>query len=89
MTQQPSQNKQILAKLDMIVEDVGKIKTEIAVVKENMKMQPQIDAELHKAIDQRICNGEKRIKQLEDNQRWIIIAVFGAVINALMQLILK
>jgi len=88
MTQQPSQNKQILAKLDEIVRDVGDVKEQISSMKKQIEMQPIIDQGQHKAQDERIMQNERRIKQLEDNQRWIIIAVFGAVINAIMQLIL-
>jgi hypothetical protein len=88
MTQQPSQNKQVLAKLDEIVRDVGEVKEQISSMKKQIEMQPIIDQGQHKAQDERIGQTERRVKQLEDNQRWIIIAVFGAIINAIMQLIL-
>jgi hypothetical protein len=88
MTQQPSQNKQVLAKLDEIVRDVGEVKEQISSMKKQIEMQPIIDQGQHKAQDERIAQTERRVKQLEDNQRWIIIAVFGAIINAIMQLIL-
>jgi DNA repair exonuclease SbcCD ATPase subunit len=88
MTQQPSQNKQILQKLDEIVSELGKVKEDIAVVKEQIKSRPEVDKAIHKAVDDRIEQTERRIKQLEDNQRWIIIAIFGAIINAIMQLVL-
>ena len=88
MTQQPSQNKQIIAKLDEIVSELAKVKSDIEVIKERAKMQPQIDQEQRLKQDEKIAQNERRIKALEDNQRWIIIAVFGAVINAIMQLIL-
>ena len=89
MTQQPSQNKQILSKLDEIVSELGKVKEDIAVVKEQIKSRPEVDKAIHKAVDDRIEQTERRIKQLEDNQRWIIIAILGTLINAMMQLVLR
>ena len=99
MTQQPSQNRQVLQKLDEISKDLGEFKKEmteqvadvkkdVAVVKEQIKSRPEVDREIHKGQDDRIGQVERRIKQLEDNQRWLIVAVLGSVLNAIMQLVL-
>ena len=89
MTERPSQNKQILTKLDEIVSDINDVKVEVSSIKKQIDMQPRIDNELHKAIDGRINGQENRIKRLEDNQRWVVIAVIGTVLNALLQLVLR
>ena len=89
MTERPSQNKQILTKLDEIVSDISDVKVEVSSIKKQIEMQPRIDNELHKAIDGRINGQENRIKRLEDNQRWVVIAVIGTVLNALLQLVLR
>ena len=89
MTERPSQNKQILTKLDEIVNDINDVKVEVSSIKKQIEMQPKIDKELHKSIDGRLNGQENRIKRLEDNQRWVVIAVIGTVLNALLQLVLK
>ena len=89
MTERPSQNKQILTKLDEIVNDINDVKVEVSSIKKQIEMQPKIDKELHKSIDGRLNGQESRIKRLEDNQRWVVIAVIGTVLNALLQLVLR
>ena len=89
MTERPSQNKQILTKLDEIVNDINDVKVEVSSIKKQIEMQPKIDKELHNSIDGRLNGQENRIKRLEDNQRWVVIAVIGTVLNALLQLVLK
>lgn len=89
MTERPSQNKQILTKLDEIVNDINDVKVEVSSIKKQIEMQPKIDKELHKSIDGRLNGQENRIKRLEDNQRWVVIAVIGTVLNALLQLVLR
>ena len=100
MTQQPSQNKQILAKLDELSEDMNELKVEVSSIKKQMEMQPKIDNSRFESIDkaEKVCRQEvdrqfsetiDRVKKLEENQRWLVIAVLGTVLNAVMQLILK
>ncbi len=89
MTERPSQNKQILAKLDEAISDINDVKVEVSSIKMQIEMQPRIDAELHKAIDNRISGQENRIKRLEDNQRYVVVAIVGTVLNTLLQLIFK
>ena len=89
MTERPSQNKQVLAKLDEAISDINDVKVDVSSIKKQIDMQPRIDAELHKAIDSRISGQENRIKRLEDNQRYVVIAIVGTVLNTLLQLILK
>ena len=88
MTQQPSQNKQILAKLDEIVKDVGEVKTEIAVIKERIETQPKIDREQHKAIDDRFCRVEEHTKKLEESQVWAMRLVIGSALTAFVGIVL-
>lgn len=81
MTEKPSQNKQILSKLDELSEDVNVVKTDLSSIKKQIEMQPKIDQE-------RFNNHNTRITNLENNQRWVILAILGTVINAVMQIIL-
>ena len=88
MTQRPSQNKQILAKIDEIIVRFNEVDKKLTRIESQIEYQPKVDAEQHLKQDERINQVERRVKQLEDNQRWLIIAVLGSVVNAIMQLIL-
>ena len=101
MTQQPSQNKQILQKLDMLVEDVGEVKEQIASMKKQIEMQPQIDSGRFDAItkSETVCRAEvnrqiddlkKEVKELRDSQTWayrmIIVTALTSFVGIVMTL---
>jgi hypothetical protein len=88
MTQQPSQNKQILQKLDEIVHDVGEVKEQISSMKKQIEMQPLIDQESHKAIADRFCRTEDRIKKLEEAQLWAMRLIIGTALSSLVAIVL-
>lgn len=101
MTQQPSQNKQIIQKLDMLVEDVGEVKEQIASMKKQIEMQPQIDDRRFDAItkSETVCRTEvnrqiddlkKEVKELRDSQTWayrmIIVTALTSFVGIVMTL---
>lgn len=89
MTERPSQTRQILEKLDVLSEEISEVKRDITEIKTKMELQPVIDEAKEKALLLHITDHDKRIKGLEDNQRWLVLAVLGAVLAAIMQVVLK
>ena len=89
MTQQPSQNKQILAKLDTVIENIGTINTKISRIETQIEMQPQIDAESHKAIADRFYRAEDRIKKVEEAQVWAMRLVIGMALSSPIALVMS
>jgi len=89
MTERPSQTKQILDKLDNLTDDVSGIKQDIAGIKKQIEMQPKLDSALHQTLEEKLSNHNARIGSLESNQKWVVLAILGIVINTIMQLILK
>lgn len=81
MTERPITNKNLNEKIDVLVEKVTRIE-------EKLVNQPKIDEQKEKNINQKFETHEDRIKNLESNQKWVVIAILGIVINALMQLVL-
>jgi len=77
----PSQNKQIIDKLDSIEKKITRIEAQI-------EYQPKIDFESRKAIEERIEQNQSSINQLENNQRWLVLSVIAIVISAVMQLVI-
>ena len=88
MTEKPSQNKQILAKLDGLTETVSGIKEDIATIKTQIEYQPRIDEKLHQAIDKRFEYDDTRIKKLEDSQTWATRLIIGTALTSLIGIIL-
>lgn len=82
-----SQNRQIIEKLDGLTLSVGGIKEDIAGIKEQIKYQPKIDNELHKAIDARFEYAEDRIKKLEDSETWKNRLIIGTIFTSLVSLV--
>lgn len=78
----PSATKDINKKLDDLVEKVTRID-------ERLSRQPLIDDQKEKNIKQRFDDHDRRIVGLETNQKWVVIAILGMVINAIAQLIIK
>ena len=88
MTQQPSQNKQILQKLDEVIMSVNVINNKVSRMETQIEMQPRIDIESHKAIDNRFERTEERIKKLEEAQLWAIRLIIGTALSSLVALVL-
>lgn len=81
MTERQTTNKNLGEKLEVLLEKVTRIE-------EQLLSQPKIDKEKEKNITQKFETHEERIKNLESNQKWVVIAILGIVINAVMQLVL-
>lgn len=79
MTERPSQNKQILSKLDDLTETVSDIKQDIAMIKTQIEYQPKIDLEQHKQIEAQLDLHTKEINTLKDTNTWIVRSVFGQI----------
>ncbi len=82
MNEIPTNSKEINKKLDDLVEKVTRID-------ERLARQPLIEEQKDKNIDQRFEVHETKIKALETNQRWVVVAILGVVLNAIVQLIFK
>lgn len=78
-------NQRILEKLDKISDEITELKQEISAI----KMQPEIADARFKNLELQSAHESKRISKLEDNQRWVVLAILGVVINAVMQLVIK
>ena len=79
MTERPSQNKQILSKLDDLTETVSGIKQDLATIKTQIEYQPRIDLEQHKQIEAQLNLHSKEISSLKDTNVWIVRSVFGQI----------
>lgn len=82
MNETPTNSKEINKKLDDLVEKVTRID-------ERLARQPLIEEQKDKNIDQRFETHDTKIKNLEMNQRWVVVAILGVVLNAIVQLIFK
>lgn len=82
MTERATTNKNLGEKLEVLLEKVTRIE-------EKLINQPKIDEQKEKNIDQKFSSHERRISSLESNQKWVVIAILGIVINAVMQLIFR
>lgn len=49
----------------------------------------ELETKIDDSISGRFKDNERRITKLEENQRWVVIAIIGSVITALMGFILK
>lgn len=77
-----SATREIDKKLDDLVEKVTRID-------ERLSRQPLIDKAKEENVAQKFSDHERRISGLETNQKWVVLAVLGVVINAIVQLIFK
>ena len=81
MSEQPTINKNLDEKIDTVIEKVTRME-------ETLKNMPKVEFEKDKNTLQKFEAYERRINNLENNQRWVVIAVLGTIANAVMQLIL-
>lgn len=84
-----SATREIDKKLDDLVEKVTRID-------ERLSRQPLIDKAKEENVAQQFTNvsqhfeeHNRRITGLETNQKWVVLAVLGVVINAIVQLLFK
>lgn len=99
MSERPSQQKQILEKLDNLTESFNSfqlsITREITELKAKVDNQPKVDEQKFENIknetvnyktsnNQRFGQIEKQVKSLEDNQNWLVRTVIGEVIGILL-----
>lgn len=65
------------------------LKEDIIIIKETLKSMVVTNELKLVAFEEKLKVANNRIKDLEDNNRWLWRAVAGAVIAAVMTLILK
>lgn len=92
----PSQNKQILEKvnealdkIEVVSEKVGDMGNDISAIKKELELRPKMDKSEHEKIDLEFKQHKESITKLENNQRWLVLAVLSIVVFALMQSIIK
>lgn len=93
---QPSQNKQILDKLNELVKDVKVIAEQqvcmgkqVARLEKHNEMQPLIDKESYSAINNRFDRVEERTTKIEEAQIWAMRLIIGTALSTLVALILS
>lgn len=71
-------------------------RTDLQLLQAMQKMENKFDtkfasleATVGEGINGRFKDNERRIVNLENNQKWLIVAVMGAVLGAVMKLIFK
>ena len=67
-------------KLDQIITEVHKIDKNVTEIKTKLEYT-------EKLLNEKINNHDERIDKLENNQRWVAIAIVGYVITQLLGLI--
>lgn len=70
----------MMDKLDQIITEVHKIDKNVTEIKTKLEYT-------EKLLNERINNHDERIDKLENNQRWVAIAIVGYVITQLLGLI--
>ena len=88
MTERPSQNKQIIAKLDEVSTAVNAINMKLARIETQIEMQPVIDREQHLAIAERFVRVENRVEIIEDDHKWQKRLIIGTVFSSIVALII-
>lgn len=98
MSERPSQNKQILQKLDELFEVVGEVKVKVAEIETKITYQPKIDEQKFEAIakaevickanvDNQIKEVREETKALRENQTWATRTLIGEGIAIIISLI--
>ena len=70
----------MMDKLDQLITDVHKIDKNVTEIKTKLEYT-------EKLLNEKIKNHDERIDKLENNQRWVAIAIVGYVITQLLGLI--
>lgn len=53
------------------------------------KKVEKLETKIDEFVNGRFKDNERRIDQLEKNQRWVVLAVIGSVLTALLNIVLK
>ncbi len=53
------------------------------------KKVEKLEIKIDDSVNGRFKDNERRIDQLEKNQRWVVLAVIGSVLTALLNIVLK
>jgi chromosome segregation ATPase len=99
MTERTSQTKQILDKLESIDNRLSKVEVQLEGLKVQIEMQPKIDEKqfdsiksennaCQKNFENKFSDHGRRIKQMEDNQTWLVRTVIVEVLG-LVFLVIK
>lgn len=70
----------MMDKLDQLITEVHKIDKNVTEIKTKLEYT-------EKLLNEKINNHDERIDKLENNQRWVAIAIVGYVITQLLGLI--
>ena len=49
----------------------------------------KLETKIDESVNGRFKENERRIENLESNQKWIVIIVLGAIVTAVMNMVLK
>ena len=74
-------NNRVEQKLDNLIETVSGVDKKVGSLETMMSEREKLDKE-------RNCNLDKRVKNLEDNQGWIVKTILGIVILAVIGLVI-
>ena len=83
-----SVSKRVLDKLDNIDKNINEMKLQINSIETKLQGHDKLDESKAVNIEEKFKGHDKRITSLETNQRWVVLAVLGVIVNAVMQLIL-
>ncbi|CAH2762021.1 hemolysin XhlA family protein [Erysipelothrix amsterdamensis] len=48
-----------------------------------------LESKIDDSVNGRFKDNERRLTKLEDNQRWLVLAFVGAIVGAIMKLVLE
>ncbi|MDE8339796.1 hypothetical protein PT226_05130 [Erysipelothrix rhusiopathiae] len=48
-----------------------------------------LESKIDDSVNGRFKDNERRLTKLEDNQRWLVLAFVGAILGAIMKLVLE
>ena len=81
--------KRVLDKLDKIDENITDMKTKIASIETKLVEQPKLDDSRHDAIEEKFDHHDRRIGNLESNQKWVVLTILAIIIGAIITNVLK
>ncbi len=86
---QPSQQKQILQKLDELSTMVMNLNVKMSSLEMQVKMQPQIDDKHFQKLDNKISANGFRIDKLENQSTWLFRTIIGLAFATFIQLFMS
>ncbi len=87
-SRQPSQQRQILQKLDDLGTMVGHINVKMSSLETQVRMQPQIDDKHFQKLDNKISANGFRIDKLENQNTWLFRTIIGLSFATFVQLVI-